>query len=88
MLRRERRLSRLSGIVIGTLLISCFLIISGCTHYDPTLYPGYDVLNPSAEVRLNPLEITEDGNMIVNEAFMLWVYELKEEIKRLRKLAK
>lgn len=46
------------------------------------------MLNPSAEVRLNPIEFTEDGNVIVNEAFMLWVYELKEEIKRLRKLVK
>ena len=71
-----------------TLLISCFLIISGCTHYDPTLYPGYDVLNPNEEVRKNPLGFTDNGNVIVNEAFMLWVYELKEEIKRLRKLVK
>jgi len=88
MSKKEKQPEKLLRIGIGTLLISCFLIISSCTHYDPTLYPGYDVLNPSAEVRLNPIEFTEDGNVIVNEAFMLWVYELKEEIKRLRKLVK
>jgi len=67
------------------LLISCFLI-SSCTHYDPTLYTGYDILNPNEEVRKNPLGFTEDGNVIVNEAFILWVYELKREVERLRKL--
>lgn len=71
-------------IGIGTLLIS-FCLIS-CSHrYDPTLYTGYDVLNPSAEVRANPIGFTEDGNVIVNEAFILWVHDLKEEIMRLRK---
>jgi len=43
------------------------------------------VLNPSEEVRKNPLGFTEDGDAIVNEAFMLWVFELKEEIRKLRK---
>jgi len=33
---------------------------------------------------MNPLGFDADGNAIVNQAFILWVYELKEEIKRLR----
>jgi hypothetical protein len=55
-----------------------------CTGYNPALYPSYDVLNPGAEVRLNPLAFTADGNVIVNGAFILWVDELKGEIKKLR----
>jgi len=56
-----------------------------CVGYSPSLYPSYDVLNPGPEVRLNPLAVTEDGNFIVNEAFLMWTLELKEEIKKLRK---
>jgi hypothetical protein len=41
-------------------------------------------LNPGPEVRLNPLAFTPDGNLVVNQAFILWVDELKQEIKRLR----
>ena len=59
-------------------------MISNCTSYNPALYPSYDVLNPGDEVRVNPLRITEDGNFVVNKAFILWVDELKQEIKRLR----
>lgn len=43
------------------------------------------MLNPGEEVRKNPLGFTEDGNIIVNEAFILWIYELQEEIRNLRK---
>jgi hypothetical protein len=43
------------------------------------------VLNPGDEVRLNPLAFTEDGNVVVNQAFILWVDELKQEIVKLRK---
>lgn len=69
----------------GLLLLLCFLIISpGCHKYNPALYPSYDVLNPGPEVRINPLSFDKDGNAIVNQAFILWVYELKEEIKKLR----
>lgn len=28
---------------------------SACTAYNPSLYTGYDILNPSADVRANPL---------------------------------
>jgi hypothetical protein len=64
------------------------LICSGCHGYDPTLYPGYDVLNPNEEVKKNPLGFDKDNNAIVNEAFMLWVYELKQEIIKLREKLK
>lgn len=56
-------------------------------------------MNPGPEVLLNPIGWVEDGKVVndagveihiekgivVNEAFSLWVYELKEEIKKLRK---
>ena len=78
------------------------LFVSFCSKYNPALYPGYDVLNPNAEVQENPLsivEVTEEGKVvihqdaevgpglyfIVNKAFMMWVFELKEEVKRLKK---
>ena len=67
------------------MLCASFFLITDCTHYNPSLYPSYDVLNPGPEVRANPLSVTDDGNFIVNEAFILWVQELKEEIKKLRK---
>lgn len=65
-----------------TLFIIFFLI--SCGHYKPTLYPSYDVLNPGENVRKNPIGFTEDGNAIVNEAFLIWVLELKREIIKLR----
>ena len=72
--------------VIAILLLFAlyFLIWINCTGYNPALFPSYDVLNPGPEVRENPLRITEDGNFVVNKAFILWVDELKQEIKRLR----
>jgi hypothetical protein len=63
-------------------------ITSGCHGYNPALYPSYDVLNPGPEVRMNPLGFDKDGNAIVNQAFILWVYELKAEVKKLRGLIK
>jgi hypothetical protein len=49
---------------------------------------GYDCLVPSAEVKLNPLAFTPDGNLIVNAAFMSWCLELRQEIEKLRKFIK
>jgi len=81
-------LRRPSKTATGLLLLTCFLTFSlsltSCHGYDPALYPSYDVLNPGAEVRMNPLSFDADGNAIVNQAFLTWVYELKEEIKKLR----
>lgn len=79
-------------IAIGALWLICFLTISfgftSCHNYDPALYPSYDVLNPGPEVRMNPLAFDKDGNAIVNQAFILWVNELKAEVKKLRALVK
>ena len=41
-----------------------------------------DVLYPRPDVKV--LGVTEDGNVIVTEAFILWVDALKQEIVRLR----
>lgn len=37
---------------------------------------------------MNPLRFTEDGNVVVNRAFLLWVLELQMEIVKLRKMVK
>jgi hypothetical protein len=67
------------------ILCVSFFFCNSCSRYNPSLYPSYDVLNPGPEVRLNPLGFDKDGNIIVNEAFWLWVDELKQEIIKLRK---
>ena len=99
MLMKGRKLRNCIGIGILSLFASYFLIVNSCVSYDPNLYTGYDILNPSAEVRENPIAWVENGEVVndegvkvdiakgvvVNEAFLLWVYELKEEIKKLRK---
>jgi hypothetical protein len=59
--------------------------VSCCPKYRPDLGVGYDVLKPNAEVKLNPLSFTPDGNAIVNPAFLQWVLELEQEIVKLRK---
>ena len=33
---------------------------------------------------MNPLRFDDDGNAVVNAAFLEWVIELQQEIKRLR----
>ena len=72
-------------------ILAVILVLAGaaCVHYNPALYPSYDVLNPGPEVRLNPISVTSDekGNPIftVNAAFLQWVDELKTEIIKLRK---
>ena len=81
---RIRSVAVFFAFVILPFLFLCFSPV-GCSTYDPSLYPSYDVLNPGAEVRLNPLGFTADGNVIVNPAFVLWVEELKTEIIKLRK---
>ena len=77
-----------SKIAIATLCAICFGTISfglvSCTGYNPSLFPSYDVLNPGPEVRMNPIGFDADGHAIVNQAFILYVYELRQEVKRLR----
>ena len=70
--------------IIG--LIIFLMIFCTCVKYDPSIFPSYDILNPGEEVRMNPLRVTDDGNFVVNEAFLMWVGELKNEIRKLRKL--
>ena len=82
----RKRSRRLRKIGISLLFVSSFLVTSSCSRYDPNLYPGYDVLRPSATVEI--IAFTEDGNVIVSPDFMLWVDDLKAEISRLRKLIK
>lgn len=68
----------------------CFsaLTISCCPKYKPELSVAFDVLVPSAEVKLNPLSFTAEGNLVVNAAFVQWVLELEQEIVKLRKYLK
>lgn len=67
------------------ILSAVLLALSGCTQYNPALYPSYDVLNPGPAVRLNPLSVNPDGTFVVNAQFLQWVDELKAEIVKLRK---
>ena len=98
MFTKGKRSENLLKIGILISFASCFLITNSCVSYDPTLYQGYDILNPGPEVRANPLGWVEAGiivndkgekvdimtGIVINEAFLLWVYELKEEVKKLR----
>ena len=73
------------------LLFATFFFLSAiscCPKYKVDLGVGYDVLQPNAEVKLNPLAFTPDGNLIVNPAFIQWTLELEQEIVRLRKYLK
>ena len=79
-----KKRSRKRTILAFLICVSICLSFS-CAAYDPSLYPSYDVLNPGPEVKLNPIRVTEDGNFVVNEAFLMWVGELKNEIKKLRR---
>jgi len=91
-MRSDRTATRwATGILTCWLLFILFallLALTGCTQYNPALFVSYDVLNPSAEVRLNPISVTEDGHFVVNAAFIQWVEELKQEVIKLRKKGK
>ena len=94
---KGKNFSRQLRIMILLLCVSFGL--SNCTSYNPAMYASYDVLNPGPEVRKNPIGWVVDGKIvndkgeeikiekgiIVNEAFSVWVYELKEEIEKLQK---
>ena len=83
---RKRSGTRTLLLTSAALLsLTFFISLSpACHSYNPALYPSYDVLNPGPEVRMNPLAFDKDGNAIVNQAFIVWVYELKVEVKKLR----
>jgi hypothetical protein len=76
------------------------LTLYACTAYNPSMYSGYDILAPSDEVQANPLgyiivgtEIIANGGKVlieedcwvITDDFLMWVLELKEEVKKLRK---
>lgn len=88
-LTKAKCITILYSIVLVTVFLAAVFLLFGCSHYNPALYPSYDVLNPGADVRLNPLSLAPDGiNYIVNPAFLAWVVELKQEIITLRKKIK
>ena len=101
MRKKEKNYAVSAVSIILSLCVICFII--DCTQYNPSFYTGYDILNPSAAVRANPLGMletaeggyeiqwdegvvpsSENSYFIVDQNFINWVYELKEEIKRLR----
>lgn len=75
-------------LTLFALFFSAWITSACCPKYRPDLGQGYDCLVPSAEVKLNPLAFTPDGNLIVNAAFMSWCLELRQEIEKLRKFIK
>ena len=92
MQKKEKNYLKLGSVAILILCVS-FGLITSCTGYNPSFYPSYDVLNPGPEVQINPIAWVKDGKVVddadkeimiqdgivVNEAFSLWVFELKEE---------
>ena len=66
------------------ILFLALITISNCTLFTspPALMPGHDVLKPGPEVQI--LKINLDGSILVSEDFMVWVKELRQEIRRLR----
>lgn len=91
--RFQLGLAILTTWALAITLVFLLFALAGCTVYNPSLYPSYDVLNPSEKVRVNPLStfpdpVTGEQMFVVNSAFFLWVQELKEEVLKLRKGAK
>lgn len=80
-----KRLSKTATWLLFGIICLTFFEVGCHSGYNPALYPSYDVLNPGPEVRLNPIKFTDDGNLVVNQAFILWVEELKQEVIKLRK---
>ncbi len=83
-------------IRIAILLLCASLFSASCGKYNPSLYPSYDPLRPGTEVQilgfvgLDGKAVDDKGailteGVVVNQAFMLWVYDLKQEILKLRK---
>ena len=66
-------------MILGLSVIVFLIQTNSCTSYNPALYPGYDVLNPSAEVQKNPIAYIDvkDGEIVNVE----WVNESVEDGK-------
>lgn len=95
MLKKEKSIWRIFAVVA---IFTIFCLGHSCTAYNPSFFPSYDILNPGPEVTVNPVAYVKNGKIedrdhneiyildgyVVNEAFMMWVYELKEEVEKLR----
>jgi hypothetical protein len=73
---------RLLSLGILTVLLALSWV-DGCRAPNPALFPSYDVLKPGPTVKI--VGFDPAGNVVVSPDFMLWVYDLKSEIARLRK---
>jgi len=88
-------LKRFSVLFLSLIL---FLGVS-CGRFNPSLFPSYDPLRPGSEVQIlgsvnevgwavdDKGQVLKEG-IVVNQAFLLWVYELQQEIIKLRKAIK
>ena len=47
-------------------LVALLLFGNSCTSYNPALYPGYDVLNPSDKDSPMAIVFYEDGKWVVD----------------------
>lgn len=81
-MQRKKRLSRKLLKTVILISFASFILVGSSCHYEPRLVPVADVLKPGPEVEI--IGFTDDGHVIVNEAYILWVEALKDEIKRLR----
>jgi hypothetical protein len=61
-------------------LIAAALALFACTTYNPSVFVSYDVLNPGAAVRLNPLGFT-DTNLDTRALEIVWDKTLSESLK-------
>ena len=66
-------------MILGLSVIVFLIQTNSCTSYNPALYPGYDVLNPSDVVKENPIAYIDvkDGEIVNIE----WVNESVEDGK-------
>lgn len=69
---KEKSLKRLLRNAILLIFVSLFLV--NCVSYDPTLYQGYDVLNPNDAVKKNPLG-TVEYDAELKDFVIKWDYE-------------
>ena len=66
-----------------TLLLVLITATNSCNLLTPpSLMPSHDVLKPGPEVKI--IKINLDETVLVSGEFMVWVMELKQEVKRLR----
>ena len=66
-----------------TLLLVLITATNSCNLFTiPALMPSHDVLKPGPEVQI--LKINLDETVLVSGEFMVWVKELRQEVKRLR----